>query len=291
MPRYAYVSGAFVPHRKANVHIEDRGLQFADSVYEVIACLGGNLADERGHLDRLERSLGELQIAMPVARPVLSRLIRELVRKNRLRNANIYIQVTRGAARRDFKFPARVRPNLIMTSWPVRFPADDTLPAGMAVVTVPDLRWKRRDIKTTALIAQVMAKQEAYRQGAGEAWMVDESGAITEGSSSNAWIVTADNVLVTRKASNDILRGVTRTALFNICEELQLRIEERAFTVEEARQAREAFTSSAVAMIVPVTRIDGQTIGSGAAGPVARRLHEEYRRYIREQGDQHPWTA
>ncbi|MBI2234827.1 MAG: D-amino-acid transaminase [Micavibrio aeruginosavorus] len=292
MPRIAFVNGRYVPHNDACVHIEDRGFQFADGVYEVVACINGKLADERGHLDRLERSLSELSIDMPVTRRSLQFIIREMLRRNRLKNANVYIQVTRGVAKRDFPFPHDVPASIVLTARAFQFDGNVKVQKGGEAITVPDIRWKRRDIKSTGLLAQVLAKQEAAESGAYEAWMVDDEGYITEGSSSNAWIVTKEGKLVTRPASTDILRGVTRTALEKICAELQMKIEERPFTVQEAYDAEEAFNTSAVALVVPITKIDGHVIGSGAPGPVARKLYGEYRAYAAgERGEPVAWVA
>lgn len=293
MPRYAYVNGAYIPHQQSCVHIEDRGFQFADGVYEVIALINGNLADERGHIDRLERSLSELSIAMPVTRKTLSLLMRELIRKNHVRNANIYIQVTRGATKRDFKFPgANVKPSLIMTTWPFKFDNNLSVEKGATAISTPDIRWKRPDIKSVALLPQVLAKQTAVEKGAYEAWMIDGDGYVTEGSSSNAWIVTKQKKIVTRNATQSILRGVTRTAIIRICEELQMAIEERPFTLAEAYAAEEAFNTSAVALVVPIIEIDGQKIGTGHPGPVAKKLYEEYRAYVKTGSQQQlPWSA
>lgn len=293
MPRYAYVNGSYVAHDEAHVHIEDRGFQFADSVYEVVACINGKLADETGHLDRLERSLSELAIDMPVHRNTLKFIIREMLRKNRLKNANVYIQVTRGVAKRDFPFPVNyVSPSLILTARSFQFDRNVKVTKGATAITVPDIRWKRRDIKTTGLLAQVLAKQEALEAGAYEAWLVDDEGYITEGSSSNAWIVTKDGTLVTRPASLSILRGVTRTAIEKLCAGLQIKLEERAFTVQEAYDAQEAFNTGAVALIVPILQIDGHVIGTGEPGPVARKLYDEYRQYADgRRGEQVTWKA
>ncbi len=293
MPRYAYVNGSYVPHGDAAIHIEDRGFQLADSVYEVVACIHGHLADERGHLDRLERSLKELDMGLPVDRRAISLIMRELLRRNRLQNANVYIQVTRGRAKRDFPYPAAAIPQtLVMTSWPAVFDSLEKMEKGAKAVTVPDIRWKRRDIKTTALIGQVMAKQQAAEQGAYEAWMVDDNGYVTEGASSNAWIVTKGGTLVTRKATGDILRGVTRTALDRIRQELGIEMEERSFTPQEAYDAEEAFNTSAVALVTPIVDIDGHQIGSGKPGAVTLRLYEEYRAYVNGlRGEQVAWKA
>lgn len=292
MPRYAFVNGRYIRHDAASVHIEDRGYQFADGVYEVIACIHGRLADEAGHIDRLERSLSELDIAMPVTRRSLSFIMRELVRRNRLRNANIYIQVTRGVAKRDFPFPAGdVYPSLVITARPFNFDGNPRVKVGGAVVTVPDLRWKRRDIKGIGLLPQVLAKQEAVAAGAYEAWMVDDDGLITEGASSNAWIVNPEGELITRPATRDILRGVTRSALERICAEAGIRIVERPFTVQEAYDAQEAFCTSAVALVVPIISIDNHIIGDGTPGPVARKLYQAYRDYAAAPDRQVHWRA
>jgi D-alanine transaminase len=293
MPRYAYVNGTYVAHDEACVHIEDRGFQFADSVYEVVACINGKLADEQGHLDRLQRSLSELSMDMPVTRNSLKFIIREILRRNRLKNANIYIQVTRGVAKRDFPFPANYTPSsLVLTARSFQFDNNAKVKKGATAITVPDLRWKRRDIKTTGLLAQVLAKQEANDAGAYDAWLVDDEGYITEGSSSNAWIVTQDGVLVTRNATPSILRGVTRTALEKICADLKIKIQERAFTVQEAYDAQEAFNSSAVALIVPITNLDGHIIGTGEPGPVTQKLYDEYRLYADgRRGEFVKWNA
>lgn len=293
MPRFAYVNGKFSRHSDAHVHIEDRGFQFADGVYEVVALINGQWADERGHLDRLERSLREISIAMPVPRATLQLLMRELVRKNRLHNGNVYIQITRGQARRDFKFPATpVRPSLVMTAAPFRFDGNAAAAKGARAISMPDLRWKRPDIKTISLLPQVLAKQAAAEKGAYEAWLVDNDGYVTEGSSSNAWIVKNDTIITRPAAKNHILRGVTRTALLTLCHGLQLHLEERPFTITEAYEADEAFNTGAVALIVPIVEIDGHKIGEGKPGPVAQRLYQEYRAYAAgERGDHQGWTA
>ncbi len=292
MPRFAYVNGTFSRHSQAHVHIEDRGFQFADGVYEVVALINGHWADERGHLDRLERSLKELRISMPVPRETLRMLMRELARKNRIKSGNIYIQITRGRARRDFKFPGiETRPSLIMTASSFKFDSNTNVIKGARAISTPDIRWKRPDIKSTALLPQVLAKQAAAEQGAYEAWMVDASGYVTEGSSSNAWIVK-DGKIITRPADNTILRGVTRTAIAKICAELQINLEERAFTLQEAYEADEAFNTGAVALIVPIIELDGYKIGNGQPGPVAKRIYEEYRAYANgERGEQQEWKA
>jgi D-alanine transaminase len=229
---------------------------------------------------------------MPVARRSLQFIIREMLRRNHLKNANVYIQVTRGVAKRDFPFPQDIPSSLVLTARAFQFDGNVKVQKGAAAITVPDIRWKRRDIKTTGLLAQVLAKQEATESGAYEAWMVDDEGYITEGSSSNAWIVTKEGKLVTRQATTDILRGVTRTALEKICAELQMKIEERPFSVQEAYDAEEAFNTSAVALVVPIIEIDGHMIGDGIRGPVAQKLYDEYRAYASgARGEHVEWKA
>ncbi len=290
MPRISYINGRYVPHREARVHVEDRGFQFADSIYEVIALIGGKLADERGHIDRLGRSLAEIGMTLPVSRQALGMIMSELVRRNRARDGGLYIQVTRGVAARDFKFPsAETKPSLIMVLMPAKYNIEQRKKTGRKVITVPDLRWKRRDIKSTALLPQVLARQAAVEADAYEAWMIDDKGFITEGAASNAWIVNAKGELVTRPTSEHmILKGVTRNALQEICRKARIKVIERAFTVKEAYAAKEAFCSSAVALIAPVVTIDGKKIGTGAIGPVTEKLFDLYMDYVRN-GGQHGW--
>ncbi|MFO1080805.1 MAG: D-amino-acid transaminase [Reyranellaceae bacterium] len=279
MPRYAYVNGRYVDHRHAEVHIEDRGYQLADGVYEVVGVRDGRLIDETPHIDRLDRSLRELRIAWPVSRAILGFIIRELMRRNRLRDGLVYIQVTRGVARRDHAFPtAPVKPAIVLTTKNTRRAEADP-GAGVGVKSHPDIRWERCDIKTVALLPNVLAKQAARESGAYEAWLVDREGRVTEGASTNAWIVTPDNELVTRQTDNGILAGITRHTLKALANELQLRIVERPFTLDEARRAREAFVTSATSFVTPVVKIDGQPVGDGKVGPMARRLREEYVRF------------
>ncbi|NNG02964.1 MAG: D-amino-acid transaminase [Inquilinus sp.] len=279
MPRYAYVNGRYLPHDAAGVHIEDRGFQFADGVYEVVTIQGGRLVDEAGHLDRLGRSLGELRLAWPMDRPVLQQVMRQLIRRNRVRDGIIYLQITRGTAARDFRFPEAATPTLVMTTRRMNLDPARQVAAGVDVVTIPDIRWKRRDIKSVALLAQVLGKQQAAEAGAFEAWQIDEEGMVTEGCSSNAWIVTGDGRLVTRDASTMILNGITRQSILRLAAEQGLQFEERAFTVDEARRAREAFLSSATTYVMPVTRIDGRPVADGKPGPLSRKLRESYRSY------------
>ena len=292
MPRIAYVNGQYVAHDQAAVHIEDRGFQFADSIYEVVAVMNGVLADAKGHIDRLERSLNELRMDLPVTRGTLMLVMRELVRRNRTTNAALYIQVTRGVAPRDFVFPKKaISPSIVMTLRNANYDLAARKASIKKVVTVPDIRWKRRDIKSTALLGQVLAKQQAADKGAYEAWMVDEKGLVTEGSSSNAWIIDSKNQLITRSTDNNsILKGVTRSALQALCKREGIKIVERAFTVKEAYAAKEAFCSSAVALIAPVGFIDGRKIGNGGLGAVTEKLFDLYMDYATNpQSRQFPW--
>ena len=292
MPRIAYVNGQYLVHNDSSVQIEDRGFQFADSVYEVIAVMNGHLADEVGHVDRLERSLAELRMNLPMPRRALGLVMRELLRRNRIRNASLYIQVTRGVAARDFAFPQLAHPTLVMTVRPAKYDLAQRKTAVKKIVSVPDIRWKRRDIKSTALLAQVLAKQAAADHGAYEAWMIDEDGFVTEGASSNAWIIDSSGNLVTRSTKgNAILKGVTRSALQALCAKEKIKIVERPFTIKEAYAAREAFCSSAVALIAPISHIDNHKIGDGKIGALTEKLFDFYMSYAQNQSArQEKWT-
>jgi D-alanine transaminase len=278
MTRVAYVNGRYVSKGDAVVHIEDRGFQFADGVYEVWAVLDGRLADAQGHFARLERSLRELRITEPRSRPALLAILREVVRRNRVRNGIVYLQVTRGTAARDHAFPSPdTPPTVVVTAKPLDFAKLDAAAAkGVAVVTRPDQRWGRCDIKTVGLLPNALAKQAAREAGAYEAWLVDADGYVTEGASTNAWIVDADGRLRTRDTGANILRGITRAELMERARELQLAVDERPFTVAEALAAREAFITAASAFVTPVVRVDGGTIGEGCPGPVTLRLRSLY---------------
>ncbi len=279
MARYAYVNGRYVDHREASVHIEDRGYQLADGVYQVVGVRGGKLIDEVPHIDRLDRSLRELRIGWPVSRNTLGFIIRELMRRNRLHDGLVYMQVTRGVARRDHAFPTTpVKPALVLTTKNTKHIVADTGP-GVAVKSQPDIRWGRCDIKTVALLPNVLAKQAARESGAYEAWLVDGKGCVTEGASTNAWIVTGEGELVTRQTDNGILAGITRHTLRSICTSLQLKFVERPFTLAEAKKAKEAFITSATSFVTPVVKIDGDPVGDGKVGDMARRLREEYVRF------------
>lgn len=275
MSRTVFVNGAFVDAKDACVSVFDRAFLFADAVYEVSAVLGGSLVDNAAHLARLRRSLGELRIPMPCGEDELVRIQRELVARNALDEGMVYMQVTRGSADRDFKFPVGATPTLVMFTQARPLIDDPAAKRGISVITVADIRWRRRDIKTTALLAASLAKQQAVEAGADDAWMV-EDGYVTEGSSNNAHIVTADGVIVTRHLGSEILHGITRAAVLELSRREGLTVEERPFTVDEAKAAAEAFVTSATAFVTPVVRIDGADIGSGKPGEVARALRRCY---------------
>jgi D-alanine transaminase len=278
LSRIAYVNGRYVPHRAARVHVEDRGYQFADGVYEVCEVRGGCLVDERRHIDRLERSLKELRIAMPMPRNALGHVLRETVARNRVRDGILYLQVTRGVARRDHAFPPPgTPPGVVVTAKSYDLDKlEQGAAEGVAVVSVAENRWPRVDIKSVSLLPNVLAKQAAREQGAKEAWFVDAQGYVTEGSSSNAWIVTRDGAVVTRPADFGILRGITRTVVLEVIADHGLKLEERPFTMEEAYAAREAFITSATQFVTPVVRIDGRPVGNGAPGMIASALRRDY---------------
>jgi D-alanine transaminase len=276
MERIVYVNGDYVPERDAKISVFDRGLMFADSIYEVTAVLGGKLIDFPGHAARLRRSLAEIKMKMPCSQDELLAIHRELIVRNQLTEGLVYIQVTRGVADRDFVFPPEDTPQtfiLFTQSKPVIDNPLDEL--GARVVSVEDLRWGRRDIKTVQLLYPSMAKMIAKEQGMDDAWLVQD-GKVTEGTSNNAYIVTQDGTIVTRDLSSDILAGITRAAVLRCARDLQMKVEERPFTIAEAQAACEAFTSSATGLIFPVVEIDGVAVGEGQPGPVARRLRQVY---------------
>jgi D-alanine transaminase len=278
MSRIAYVNGRYVRHADAAVHIEDRGYQFADGVYEVCEIFEGQIVDETRHLDRLERSLRELAIRMPVPRTALRVILREVVRRNRVRDGLVYLQVTRGVARRDHAFPSpHTPPALVVTAKSIARAKGDALAAeGVAVITLPDNRWARVDIKSVGLLPNAIAKQRAKDAGAREAWFVDRDGFVTEGSSTTAWIVTKEGVLVTRPNGTDILPGITRVTATDVARRQGLKVEERKFTVEEAKAAREAFMTAASTIVMPVVRIDGASVANGHPGSVATQLRAAF---------------
>jgi D-alanine transaminase len=279
--RIAYVNGRYLPLAAAAVNVEDRGYQFSDGVYEVCEVRGGRLVDERRHMERLARSLAELRIPMPLSPASLGVVLREIVRRNRVRWGIVYLQITRGVARRDHAFPAPgTKPAIVVTARNLNLDAAEKIAAdGIAVITLPDNRWERVDIKSVSLLPNVLAKQAAREQGAREAWFVDKAGRVTEGSSSNAWIVTRDGKVVTRHVDHGILRGITRTVVLDVLAAQGLKLEERAFTVDEAQAAREAFITSASQIVTPVVRIDGRPVGNGAPGLIASALRRDFHRY------------
>jgi D-alanine transaminase len=274
MTRVVYVNGVYQPFADACVHVEDRGFQFADGVYEVCEVRDGHLIDERRHIDRLERSLNELRMKAPMSRRALGLVMRETVRRNKVVNGAVYLQVTRGAAKRDFQFPAEeTEPTLVCYGIRIsRQKSEMRAASGIPVITVPDIRWKRVDIKTVALLPNALARQAALDAGAKEAWMVDDQGFITEGSSCNAWIVSQDGELITRSADAGILRGITRGVVMDLILNEGLNFKEKSFTVEEAKSAKEAFNTSATGLVMPVVAIDGAKIGDGKPGPVSQKI-------------------
>jgi len=282
MSRIAYINGRYVPQSRAQVAVEDRGYLFADGVYDAIPVHNGHLAFADRHFDRLDRSLAELRIAQPMTRAALLQVAREVLRRNGVRNGGLYIQVTRGVAPRDHKFPKGIKPSLLMMAKKWKAPAPDLLAKGAAIVTMPDQRWARRDIKSISLIANVLAKQAAAEQGAFEAWLVDDAGMVTEGSSTSAWIATASGALVTRPNGHEILPGITRSVVVDAARELGLTLELRPFSRQEAYAAREAFLTSTSNFVLPITRIDGKPVGEGKPGPIAARLRAAYLKAARQ---------
>lgn len=276
MSRIFHVNGAWVAEEAAQVSVLDRGFLFADAVYEVTAVLDGRLVDLDGHLARLGRSLAALGMALPAPEAELADLHREAVARNGLTEGMVYLQVTRGVAERDFLIRPGAAPGIVLFTQSRALVESPAARTGIRVVSRPDLRWGRRDIKTVQLLAASLAKSEAVAAGADDAWLVEPDGTVTEGSSSNAWILTAEEVLVTRALSPAILPGITRAAVLKLAGETGLRLEVRAFSIAEARTAREAFVTAASSFVLPVISIDGAVIGEGSPGPVTRRLRELY---------------
>ena len=281
MSRIAYVNGRYRPHRDALIHVEDRGYQFADGVYEVCEVRGARIVEERRHMARLTRSLAELRIHLPMPLAALSVVLHETVRRNRVRDGIVYLQVTRGVARRDHAFPPPgTAPAIVVTARAHdAAKADRTAAEGIAVITVADNRWARPDIKSVSLLPNILAKQAARDCGAREAWFIDARGFVTEGASSNAWIVTRDDEVVTRPADNSILNGISRLVALDAIAAQGLRLAERPFTADEAKAAREAFVTAASQIVQPVVLIDGKPIGDGRPGPVATALRHEFHRH------------
>jgi len=276
MPRIAYVNGVYERTSEAAVSIEDRGYQFADAVYEVWSVFDGRLADLAGHLNRLERSLSELQIAMPMPRTSLLVVLNEVVRRNRIREGLIYLQISRGVAPRDHVFPVDVRPSIVITAKPVdREAAARKAAEGIRAISAPDIRWGRCDIKTVGLLPNVLAKQKAKEQGAGEVIFVDADGFVTEGGSTNVYIVV-DGVIKTRSLTANILAGVTRLNLLPLIAESGIELREESFTLAEAKAASEVFITAATSLVMPIIAIDDHNIGDGKPGPIACALREVY---------------
>jgi len=285
MGRIAYVNGRYVQHGQAVVHVEDRGFQFADGVYEYFAVFAGRLADAEGHLERLWRSLSEIRIRPPMSEAALLVVLRETVRRNRVRDGAAYLQITRGAARRDHAFPhPDTPPSVVVTAKAVDYAAEQAKAAnGVKVLTQPDNRWGRCDIKTTGLLPNALAKQAAREAGAYEAWLVDDLGFITEGASTNAWIVDHEGVIRTRDTNANILRGITRKSLIDLASDAGFKVSLRPFTPEDVRQAKEAFMTAASALVLPVVAIDGAQVGDGRPGPVGLKLRALYEQNARER--------
>ena len=283
MSKWAYVNGRYLPHRRACVHVEDRGYQFADGVYEVCEVFAGRLVDEARHMERLQNSLNGLRIRLPMALPALGFVVREVVNRNRIVDGIVYIQISRGVARRDHAFPPdSVRPAIVVTARAIDPRGNEALARrGISVITVPESRWQRVDIKSVSLLPNVLARQAAREAGAREAWFVDAEGYVTEGAATNAWIVTGDGRLVTRAADHRILRGITRQGVVDIAGDQALRIEERPFTPEEAKMAREVFVTSTTSQVMPVVEIDGAVIGNGVPGTIVTELRRRYHETVR----------
>lgn len=283
MARIAYVNGRYVNHAQANVHIEDRGYQFSDGIYEYIAFYNQKLLDGDLHFKRLERSLKELQIIEPVTVGAFKIIVRELIERNGREDGGLYIQITRGVAKRDHVFPKNVRPSLVMTICGAKTPKLHEFEGGVKIITQPDNRWGRRDIKSISLLANILAKQEASSQKVREALLLEADGTVNEGSASNAFIVTKDGVLVTHHANEHILGGITRDVVLKLARKAGITVEERAFNIVEAKAAAEAFITSTSINVLPVVKIDDKMVGSGKVGEVTQKLHELYNTHIYKQ--------
>ena len=277
MARVAYAGGRYVSIHDKAVAIEDRGYQFADGIYEVIKAIDGRPRDLDRHMARLRRSLGELAIDMPMSEPALKHVIMETLRRNKLRRAIIYVQISRGVAPRNHLFPKSAKPVLVVTVRRAPFPSESEFEKGCKVLSMRDIRWERCDIKSISLLPNAIAKQTAKEEGAREALLVDDDGLVTECSSSNAYIVDRDGRIVTRPLSEDILGGITRSVLFEVAQELGITIVERPFSLEEAKNAREAFLTSTSSLVMPITQIDDQVIGNGHPGSITQTLLAHYR--------------
>jgi len=282
MSRVAYVNGRYRAHRDALVHVEDRGYQFGDGVYEVCEVFGGRIVDERRHMQRLLRSLSELHIRLPMPLSALSVVLHEVVRRNKVRDGIVYLQITRGVARREHAFPSpATAPSIVVSARRLdRSQGERLAQAGISVITLPETRWARVDIKSIALLPNVLARQAAREQGAREAWFIDRDGYVTEGAASNAWIITPDGTAVTHPATQDILRGISREVARDALAAAHIPFEERPFRVGEAYAAREAFITAASLLVMPVVRIDGHVIGDGRPGPVSAALRQVFHRHV-----------
>ena len=275
MSRIVYVNGAYLPEEQAKISVFDRGFLFADGVYEVSSVLRSKLIDNPGHLTRLHRSLGELAMMAPASDTEIETIQKTLIEKNDVDEGLVYLQVTRGAADRDFAYPVGVRPSLVMFTQRKSVINSPQAKSGISVIAVDDIRWRRRDIKSVGLLAPCMAKMQAKAAGADDAWLV-EDGYVTEGSSNNAFIVSAEGTLVTRQLGSEILAGITRKAVLKLSQEQRTKIEQRPFSIEEACNASEAFITSATTFVMPVISIDGNPVGDGKPGEVTRRLRALY---------------
>jgi len=284
MSRTFYVNGDYVPEEKAVVSVLDRGFLFADAVYEVTSVLSGKLIDNAGHLSRLQRSLGELRMSSPISDDDIVAAQQKLIELNGLSEGLVYLQISRGVADRDFGFPADTTPTLVMFTQQKNILSSPKVETGLSVISVPDIRWQRRDIKTVGLLGPVLGKQAAADAGADDAWLV-EDGVVTEGSSNNAYIVTADGAIQTRQLGSEILSGITRQAVLRLAEACQLQVIEKPFTIEEAQNAREAFITSASMFVMPVVSIDGKAVADGSPGELTRKLRDLYVEIARQEGD------
>ena len=283
MARISYVNGSYVNHQEAAVHMEDRGYQFSDGIYEYVAFYNRKLLDRELHFKRLERSLKELQIPLPMSMAAFNIVVRELIGRNNREDGGLYIQVTRGVARRDHAFPKQTKPALVMTICAAKLPKEHEIRDGVKVITAPDLRWARRDIKSVSLLTNILAKQEAAHRHAREAWLIESDGGVSEGSASNAYIVTQAGEIVTHPCDEHILGGVTRDVVLKLARQAGMKVAERTFNVVEISSAVEAFLTSTSANVLPVVKIDDKPVGDGKPGPITRKLHELYAAHVFKQ--------
>jgi len=281
MERIVYVNGEFNPQSEAKISVFDRGFIFGDGVYEVVPVINGKLVEKKYFLERLDRSLTEISIDWPCSQDQYIDVMDELILKNQLTEGIVYSQVTRGIAERDFPFPKDTAPSLVAFTTVMTLLNNPAAETGIAVITTNDLRWKRRDIKSINLLGQCLAKEDAVSKGGAEGWMV-EDGVVTEGVSSTAYIIK-DGLIITRELSNSILPGIRRRTLLEMAKENNLAFEQRAFTVEEALSADEAFISSATTLVLPVVSIDGKPVASGLPGPISTRLRKMYKQRLIDQ--------